>query len=165
MPSAVSGAIDLESKLVEGTLAFGQVCNFRQFAHGRHLQPSGLSEPVTMVSFSTGGDPLATKTTQLLPTEVGPVLDVALPRISDAGAGDCRRVGCDGNHAGMAERTHRSWRGQPDVPHPAVIFHALDVSTPRIACLTSESSHAEEQVSGDPPEVLFEHARSYIKRP
>lgn len=31
------GAIDLESKLTEGALAFGQVCNFRQFAHGRHL--------------------------------------------------------------------------------------------------------------------------------
>jgi fructoselysine-6-P-deglycase FrlB-like protein len=52
------GAIDLESKLTEGGLAFGQVCNFRQFAHGRHLQLSQLSEPVTVVSFSTGGDPL-----------------------------------------------------------------------------------------------------------
>ena len=156
------GAIDLESKLAEGTLAFGQVCNFRQFAHGRHLQLSGLSEPVTMVSFSTGGDPLATKTIQLLPTEVGPVLDVALPRISDAGA----------EIAGVlaAMVITRAWAGehidpgQPDVPQFSRDLHALDVSTLVSHALPPNPAMLRKQVSGDPPEVLFEHARSYIKR-
>lgn len=156
------GAIDLESKLTEGALAFGQVCNFRQFAHGRHLQLSQLSEPVTVVSFSTGGDPLAAETIQLLPTEVGPVLDVALPRISDAGA----------EIAGVlaAMVITRAWAGehidpgQPDVPQFGRDLHALDVSTLAPHTLPSSPAMLRKQVSGDPPEVLIEHARSYIKR-
>jgi fructoselysine-6-P-deglycase FrlB-like protein len=156
------GAIDLESKLTEGALAFGQVCNFRQFAHGRHLQLSQLSEPVTVVSFSTGGDPLATETIQLLPTEVGPVLDVALPRISDAGA----------EIAGVlaAMVITRAWAvehidpGQPDVPQFGRDLHALDVSTLAPRALPPTLAMLRKQVFGDPPDVLVEHARRYIKR-
>jgi hydroxymethylpyrimidine pyrophosphatase-like HAD family hydrolase len=156
------GAIDLESKLAEGALAFGQVCNFRQFAHGRHLQLSGLSEPVTVVSFSTDGDPLARKTIQLLPTEVGPVLEVTLPRISDAGA----------EIAGVlaAMVITRAWAGeqidpgQPDVPQFGRDLHALDVSTLVPHALPPNRATLRKQLPGDPPEVLFEHARSYIKR-
>ena len=115
-----------------------------------------------MVSFSTGGDPLATKTIQLLPTEVGPVLDVALPRISDAGA----------EIAGVlaAMVITRAWAGehidpgQPDVPQFGRDLHALDVSTLVSHALPPNPAMLRKQVSGDPPEVLFEHARSYIKR-
>jgi fructoselysine-6-P-deglycase FrlB-like protein len=156
------GAIDLESKLTEGALAFGQVCNFRQFAHGRHLQLSQLSEPVTVVSFSIGGDPLATETIRMLPTEVGPVLDVALPRISDAGA----------EIAGVlaAMVITRAWAGeQIDPGQPAVSqfgreLHALDVSTFASHALPVSPAMLRKQVSGDPPEVLIEHARRYIER-
>lgn len=156
------GAIDLESKLTEGALAFGQVCNFRQFAHGRHLQLSQLSEPVTVVSFSTGGDPLATETIQLLPTEVRPVLDVALPRISDAGA----------EIAGVlaAMVITRAWAGehidpgQPDVPQFGRDLHALDVSILAPHVLPPTPAMLRKHVSGDPPGVLIEHARRYIKR-
>lgn len=156
------GAIDLESKLTEGALAFGQVCDFRQFAHGRHLQLSQLSEPVIVVSFSTGGDPLATETIRMLPTEVGPVLDVALPRISDAGA----------EIAGVlaAMVITRAWAGeQVDPGQPAVAqfgreLHALDVSTFVSLALPPTPAMLRKQVPGDPPEVLFEHARRYIER-
>lgn len=156
------GAIDLESKLTEGALAFGQICNFRQFAHGRHLQLSRLSEPVTVVSFSTEGDPLAAETIRLLPTEVGPVLDVALPRISDAGA----------EIAGVlaAMVITRAWAGehidpgQPAVPQFGRDLHALDVSTLAPHALPPTLAMLRKQVSGDPPEVLIEHARRYIAR-
>lgn len=156
------GAIDLESKLTEGGLAFGQVCNFRQFAHGRHLQLSQLSEPVTVVSFSTGGDPLAAETIRLLPTEAGPVLNVALPRISDAGA----------EIAGVlaAMVITRAWAGehidpgQPAVPQFGRDLHALDVSTLAPHALPPTPAMLRKQASGDPPEVLILHARRYIER-
>ena len=156
------GAIDLESKLTEGGLAFGQVCNFRQFAHGRHLQLSQLSEPVTVVSFSTGGDPLAAETIRLLPTEAGPVLNVALPRISDAGA----------EIAGVlaAMVITRAWAGehidpgQPAVPQFGRDLHALDVSTLAPHALPPTPAMLRKQASGDPPEVLIQHARRYIER-
>ena len=156
------GAIDLESKLTEGALAFGQICNFRQFAHGRHLQLSQLSDPVTVVSFSTGGDPLATETIQLLPMQVGPVLEVALPSISDAGA----------EIAGVlaAMVITRAWAGehidpgQPDVPQFGRDLHALDVSILVPHVLPPTPAMLRKHVSGDPPEVLIEHARRYITR-
>ena len=156
------GAIDLESKLAEGALAFGQVCNFRQFAHGRHLQLSRLSEPVTVVSLSTEGDPLAAETIRLLPTEVGPVLNVALPRISDAGA----------EIAGVlaAMVITRAWAGeyidpgQPAVPQFGRDLHALDVSTLVPHALPPTPAMLRKQVSGDPPEMLIQNARRYIER-
>jgi len=156
------GAIDLESKLTEGALAFGQLCNFRQFAHGRHLQLSQASDPVTLVSFSTEGDPLATETIRLLPTEVGPVFDVALPAISDAGA----------EIAGVlaAMLITRAWAGeqidpgQPVVPQFGRDLHALDVSTLTSHALPPAPAMLRKQVSGDPPEVLIEQARHYIER-
>lgn len=156
------GAIDLESKLTEGALAFGQVCNFRQFAHGRHLQLSQLSEPVTVVSFSTGGDPLAAETIRLLPTEAGPVLDVALPRISDAGA----------EIAGVlaAMVITRAWAGkridpgQPAVPQFGRALHALDVSILASHALPQTPGMLRKQAPGDAPEVIIKHARRYIAR-
>lgn len=156
------GAIDLESKLTEGALAFGQVCNFRQFAHGRHLQLNHLSEPLTVVSFSTEGDPLAAKTIGMLPMEVGPVLDVTLPRISDAGA----------EIAGVlaAMVITRAWAGenidpgQPTVPQFGRELHALDVSNFASHALPPTPAILRKQIPGDPPEVFIEHARLYIER-
>lgn len=156
------GAIDLESKLTEGALAFGQVCNFRQFAHGRHLQLSQLSEPVTVVSFSNGGDPLAAETIRLLPMEAGPVLNVALPNISDAGA----------EIAGVlaAMVITRAWAGkhidpgQPAVPQFGRDLHALDISTLAPHVLPPTPAMLRKQAFGDPPEVLIQHARRYIER-
>lgn len=156
------GAIDLESKLTEGALAFGQVCNFRQFAHGRHLQLSPLSEPVSVVSFSTEGDPLAAETIRLLPKDAEPVLDVALPRISDAAA----------EIAGVlaAMVITRAWAtedidpGQPAVMQFGRDLHALDVSILVSHDLPPTPAILRKQFSGDPPEVVIEHARSYVKR-
>ncbi|WIV97501.1 HAD family hydrolase [Kinneretia aquatilis] len=156
------GAIDLESKLTEGALAYGQVCNFRQFAHGRHLQLSQLTEPVTVVSFSAEGDLLAAETAQLLPAQVGPVLHVTLPSISAAGAEIA------GVMASMA--LTRAWAGehvdpgQPVVPQFGRALHALDVSTLVSQTLPPSPAMLRKQCSGDEPEALVEHARRYIDR-
>lgn len=156
------GAIDLESKLAEGALAFGQICNFRQFAHGRHLQLSRLSEPVTVVSFSTGGDPLAAETIRLLPPDVGPVVSVALPRISDAGAEIAAVL--------AAMVITRAWAGehidpgQPAVPQFGRDLHALDVSTLVPHALSPAPAMLRKQASGDPPEMLIQNARNYLER-
>jgi fructoselysine-6-P-deglycase FrlB-like protein/hydroxymethylpyrimidine pyrophosphatase-like HAD family hydrolase len=156
------GAIDLESKLTEGALAYGQVCNFRQFAHGRHLQLSQLTEPVTVVSFSSEGDPLAAETNRLLPADAGPILDVPLPRISDAGA----------EIAGVlaAMVITRAWAGehidpgQPVVPQLGRALHALDVSTLASHALPPTPAMRRKHAPGDAPEVLIGHARRYIAR-
>lgn len=156
------GAIDLESKLTEGALAFGQVCNFRQFAHGRHLQLSQFSKPVDVVSFSSEDDPLAAETIRLLPKLAGHVLNVALPRISDAGA----------EIAGVlaAMVLTRAWAGrhvdpgQPVVPNFGRALHALDVSKLAPHALPPSSAILRKKGYGDAPEVLIEHARSYIYR-
>lgn len=156
------GAIDLESKLTEGALAFGQVCNFRQFAHGRHLQLSQLSEPVTVVSISIGEDPLALETIRLLPTEVGPIFNVALPRMSDAGA----------EIAGVlaAMVITRAWAGehidpgQPVVPQFGRNLHAIDISALTPHALPANPAILRKQASGDTCDVLIQHARRYIKR-
>lgn len=156
------GAIDLESKLTEGALAFGQVCNFRQFAHGRHLQLSQLNEPVTVVNFSTECDPLAAETFRLLPTEAGPVLAVGLPRISNAGA----------EIAGVlaAMVITQAWAGehidpgQPAVPQFGRALHALDISTLAPHVLPPTPAMLRKQAYGDAPEVLVEHAQRYIAR-
>ena len=156
------GAIDLESKLTEGALAFGQVCNFRQFAHGRHLQLSYHSDPVTVLSFSAEGDHLATETIRLLPTEVGPVLNVTLPRISSASA----------EIAGVlaAMVITRRWAGeqidpgQPAVPQFGRDLHALDISTLTPHALPPTSAILRKQDPSDPPEMLTQHAQRYIER-
>lgn len=156
------GAIDLESKLTEGALAFGQICDFRQFAHGRHLQLSRLSEPVTVVSFSAAGDPLAAETLRLLPAEVGQVLDIALPRISTPGAEIA------GVLAAMA--ITRAWAGeqvdpgQPEVPQFCRDLHGLDVSTLAPHALPPTAAMLRKQASGDSPDILIGHARRYIER-
>lgn len=156
------GAIDLESKLTEGALAFGQVSNFRQFAHGRHLQLSQLSESVTVVSFSTQGDSLAAETIRLLPMAVAPVLDVALPRISEAGAEIA------GVLAAMA--ITREWAGgnidpgQPPVPQFGRDLHGLDAFTLAPPALPPASVMLRKLASCDSHEVLIEHARRYINR-
>jgi hypothetical protein len=137
-------------------------CNFRQFAHGRHLQLSQLSEPVTVVSFSIGGDPLAAETIRLLPMEAGPVLNVVLPRVSNASA----------EIAGVlaAMVITRAWAGeqidpgQPAVPQFGRDLHALDISALVPHALPPTPSMLRKQVPGDPPEVVIQHARRYIER-
>lgn len=75
-------AIDLESKLAEASLAVCQVCDYRQFAHGRHLQLTSLDTPL-IIAFSSPQDRLlSAKTIALFPSGV-PVVEIKLPERPD----------------------------------------------------------------------------------
>lgn len=71
-------AIDLESKLAESTLAFSQLCDYRQFAHGRHLQLAYEKSPLVVAFTSPQDKRLSDATLGLFPSHV-PVLEIDLP--------------------------------------------------------------------------------------
>lgn len=64
-------AVDLESRLSESALARIQICDLRQFAHGRHLQLADLaSAPSVFIAYSVAERPLAEATRLLVPLEI-----------------------------------------------------------------------------------------------
>lgn len=68
---AKSFAVDLESKLAESALAAVQICDLRQFAHGRHLQLHlRESAPVVLIASSVVERTLAEATRGLLPNHI-----------------------------------------------------------------------------------------------
>ncbi len=75
-------AIDLESKLAEASIAVCQICDYRQFAHGRHLQLASTDTPLVIAFTSTQDKLLSKKTIKLFPSHV-PVLEVELPKGND----------------------------------------------------------------------------------
>jgi hydroxymethylpyrimidine pyrophosphatase-like HAD family hydrolase/fructoselysine-6-P-deglycase FrlB-like protein len=118
-------AIDLESKLAEASLAVCQICDYRQFAHGRHLQFAATETPLVIAFTSSHDELLSTETIKLFPTYV-PVLKIELPEhkylaeiIGTIDAilitkilADCRGID----------------PGQPDVPEFGCEMYNLDVS-------------------------------------
>ncbi len=156
------GAIDIESKLTEGALAFGQISNFRQFAHGRHLQLHQPTEPITVVSFSQAGDQLARATMQLMPPSVGRVLNVALPSLGYAATELASVL--------AASLLTQVWAGedrdpgQPDVPQFGRDLHLLDVAQLVSEPLPPSLATSRKRRKGDSDEVVIAHARRYIAR-
>ncbi|HRH85842.1 MAG TPA: hypothetical protein PLO41_03250 [Rubrivivax sp.] len=156
------GAIDLESKLTESALAFGQISNFRQFAHGRHLQLHKPPDPVTIVSLRSSSDPLADATLQLLPPSLGRVVDIALPTLGYAGTELASVLAVFLLTELWAGKDRDP--GRPDVPQFGRDLHSLDV-----AHLVSEAlpvSHAITRKcgDGDGASVVMAHAQDYIAR-
>jgi fructoselysine-6-P-deglycase FrlB-like protein len=72
------GAIDLESKFAEAALGVCQVTDYRQFAHGRHLQLSVRPSQVILAFGSTADQDLADASLRLVPESVSQ-LRIALP--------------------------------------------------------------------------------------
>lgn len=156
------GAIDLESKLTEGALAFGQISNFRQFAHGRHLQLHVPADPVTIVSLRLDGDPLADATLQLLPPSLGRVVDVALPWLGYA---------CTELASVLAVfLLTQIWAGEerdpgrPDVPQFGRDMHVLDVAHLVSEALPTTRAVARKRSEGYDANVVMVHAQNYIAR-
>jgi fructoselysine-6-P-deglycase FrlB-like protein len=155
------GAIDLESKLAEGALAFGQVCNFRQFAHGRHLQLHEPGGPLTLISLSSADDQLGRATRQLIPHKVGPVLDVVLPAL--------RHPGPDIAAVLAAFTITQVWAGEvsdpgrPDVPQFGRDLHGLDVSRLVAEPLPMFPAIASKRADGNDATVLA-RSRDYLTR-
>lgn len=66
-------AVDLESKLSESALVIVQMCDLRQFAHGRHLQLADPDNaPFVLVACSAAERLLALATLELLPSKLRP---------------------------------------------------------------------------------------------
>lgn len=64
-------AVDLESKLSEAALVAVQMCDLRQFAHGRHLQLADPDNaPRVLIACSAAERSLATATLQLIPANI-----------------------------------------------------------------------------------------------
>lgn len=73
------GAIDIESKLAESALGRCEVTDYRQFAHGRHLQLAEENEAPCFLAFSSVKDKkLCESTLNLFPERV-PIIKVDLP--------------------------------------------------------------------------------------
>ena len=71
-------AIDLESKLAEASFAVTQICDYRQFAHGRHLQLNS-AEPPLIIAFTSPQDKiLSQKTIEQFPSHVS-IIEIELP--------------------------------------------------------------------------------------
>ncbi len=117
-------AIDIESKLAESALAFCQPVDYRQFAHGRHLQlGSSGAAPLILALISPQDATLAEATLSLLPETIGvhrltlpsdPVLAEIVGVIEAILLTDVVAIG---KHVDP---------GQPDVPRFGREIHALD---------------------------------------
>lgn len=72
-----STAIDVESKFAESTLGTCQLADYRQFAHGRHLQLSHVTDAIVIAFVDDEDRALAETTLALLPRHIRQlVLDV-----------------------------------------------------------------------------------------
>lgn len=123
--SAKTFAVDLESKLSEAALAFVQVTDLRQFAHGRHLQLSVASpRPVILFVSSCLDQALARSTAELL-SDQQDVIELVLE-------GSCEQ---DIAMLGLVDAMFLTEAiaagsgidpGQPDVPEFGRAIHAID---------------------------------------
>ncbi|CAN0467586.1 unnamed protein product, partial [Phaeothamnion confervicola] len=79
-------AVDAESKLAEAAFAFTQVSDFRQFAHGRHIQLARPDVPVPIIAFVGPDDEALWHATHAeIPLQV-PIFTCALPKDAPAAA-------------------------------------------------------------------------------
>lgn len=120
-------ALDIESKLAESALGFCQQVDYRQFAHGRHLQLKSVDNPPLVVALMSPGDSLlAESTLQLMPWHVE-VLKIELPS-NPAFAEIVGVVEAMLLTEAIAER-YLIDPGQPDVPEFGRRIHSIDFST------------------------------------
>lgn len=166
-------AVDLESKLAEGALAWVQATDFRQFAHGRHLQLAFRSErPAIVAAFTEDERALAEATLAALPPEL------VLYRVVIDG-----QMEQDAAVAGLLDAmllTEAIARGafhdpgQPQVPEFGRRLHALDPTALLPAKTHSRGAielAAKRKSAGDDTDVreptdanVLEAAHSYLTR-
>jgi len=155
------GALDLESKVTEAALAFGQIANFRQFAHGRHLQLANPDLDAGIIAFTVQGDKLAQATLKLIPSHC-PVFRVVLPPLG--------KVAQEFASVLAALVLTEAWArefgvdpGQPTVPQFGRDLHQLDAaafaSSPRSA--VGALPPAQRKWSALGPSAHVTHAQDY----
>lgn len=130
-------AIDIESKFAEAALGSCQVVDYRQFAHGRHLQLSRSGTPPIVIAFISARDAtLAEQTLALIPNYV-PVLRLWMPDHSQLGeiAGVVDAILLT-EAVAIARGVDP---GQPDVPKYGRDIYALDIGTLQRPCTSPTS--------------------------
>ncbi len=153
-PATLSAAVDLESKFTEAALGQVQICDYRQFAHGRHHWLAKRPEQSAILSVeSLDDEPIATQTLDLLPKAI-PVHRLQVRRtgwLADLAAL------CEGFYiAGAAGRLLGIDPGRPGVPSfGRKLYHAnafAKLRSPRP--LPAWQCRAIERKATDPVERL-----------
>ncbi|MES2050139.1 MAG: hypothetical protein V4447_17200 [Pseudomonadota bacterium] len=159
-------AIDIESKMAESALAFCQPVDYRQFAHGRHLQlgASGAA-PLVLALISPLDATLAEATLGLFPETIvvhklilpsDPVLAEIVGVIEAILLTDAVAIG------------RRVDPGRPDVPRFGREIHALDFTnlkeprTKRVPAILRRKLPWIQRAS-DIPLSLFQSSRQFIQ--
>lgn len=116
-------AIDVESKFAEAALGTCQLADYRQFAHGRHLQLSCAQNAVVIAFVSKDDDVLAKATLTLLPKNIRQLI-LEVPEDDDIaavqGAIDAILI------TDVVADILSIDPGQPDVPEFCRAIHQLD---------------------------------------
>ncbi|MFT4435041.1 hypothetical protein ACMX25_16825 [Caballeronia sp. 15715] len=121
----ISGAIDIESKIAESAIGVIQTVDFRQFAHGRHLQLASGDLAPCFVSFQSPRDlNLAQATIGSFPSDV-PVVRLDLP--DGHALAEIVSVIDAILITDILSRSRGIDPGQPDVPEFGRALHATDV--------------------------------------
>lgn len=129
---ARSTAIDVESKFAEAALGTCQLADYRQFAHGRHLQLSYARTAIVIAFVNEQERTLAEATLDLLPGRIRKlVLDVPTCDEVAAVQGAIDAILITDVVADILERDP----GQPEVPEFCRLIHQLDPSELMTECL------------------------------
>lgn len=121
-----STAIDVESKFAEAALGTCQLADYRQFAHGRHLQLSYAKTAIVIAFVNEQERALAEATLGLLPDRIRKlVLDVPACDAVAAVQGAIDAILITDVVADILETDP----GQPEVPEYCRLIHQLDPST------------------------------------
>lgn len=113
-PATMAAAVDIESKFTEAALGHVQICDFRQFAHGRHHWLAKRDEDSAILSLETPHDnTVASQTLELLPTNV-PTTRLSIAH--DGWLADLAGI-CEGYYLTEAAGRHQGIDpGRPGVP-------------------------------------------------
>lgn len=119
-----STAIDIESKFAEAALGTCQLADYRQFAHGRHLQLNNTQNALVIALISEPDSAIASATLALLPTNIR-LLTLDVPNDDDIAAvqGTIDSILITDVVADILGNDP----GQPDVPEFCRAIHQLDL--------------------------------------
>ncbi|MBX3412783.1 MAG: HAD hydrolase family protein [Pirellulales bacterium] len=112
--TTIAAAVDIESKFTEAALGHVKICDFRQFAHGRHHWLAKRSGDTAILSLETPHDKtIADQTLELLPKSVP---TTRLSFVHDGWLADLAGL-CEGFYlTGVAGRQQGIDPGRPGVP-------------------------------------------------
>lgn len=160
-------AIDIESKLTESALAWVQLADLRQFAHGRHLQLASPSPvPPVLIAFGPRERALAEATAKCLPM---PAVLLALKGEADQDLAISGILDAIYLTEAIAKGTMYD-PGQPDVPTFGREIHSIDpaglspvpATAPSHLEVVARRKVASSQ--NQPPSAVVEAAKRYSDR-